>query len=353
LRMADRVLIIILCYNGADYLRDCLSSLSKLNYSKDSFEILVIDNASTDNSVATINSLQSTINNLILIQNKTNLGFATGNNIGLQYAINHNFDYVYLLNQDTVVEPDFLEKAVEIGESDIQIGAVQSKLLLFQDKTKINSIGNEIHYLGFGFAGGYQLPDQELEVREITYSSGAASLYRILALKQVGLFNPDFFMYHEDTDLGWRLWLFGFKIILAPKSVVYHKYEFSRSIQKYYFMERNRYLVLLQNYKWQTLLLIGPACALMDVVMFFYSFFAGWWRENLKVCWYFCHLKNWQKIIKTRRRVQSKRKITDREMVERFVGKIEFQDLDNPLLTNLVNPVFNLYWQIVKRLIFW
>jgi len=348
--MDKKVLIVILVYNGAQYLRDCLSSVAKIDYPADKFEVVVIDNASADNSVEYI---KNNFGNFRLFPLKENIGFAAGNNIGLQYGIDHGFDYVYLLNQDTAVEPDFLAKALNVAESDNKIGAVQSKLLLYQDKNKINSIGNEIHYLGFAFAGGYQLPDKTMPPREITYPSGACTLFRVAALKEVGLLNPDFFMYHEDADLGWRLWLGGWRIMLAPDSVVYHKYEFSRSIKKYYYMERNRYLVLLQNYKMATLILIMPAAILMDIAMFFYSFIAGFWREEFKVYRYFFQPRVWGKIVKTREDIQKKRKVKDKEIIKRFCGKIEFQDLNNPLLTKIVNPVFDWYWHLVKPLIKW
>ena len=348
--MSPKVLVVILVYNGAQYLRDCLSSLTQINYPRDNFEILVIDNASTDDSAAYLKSDWAEIK---LVINEENIGFAAGNNIGLRYGIDRGFDYVYLLNQDTAVEPDFLQAAVKLAESDSKIGAVQSKLLLYDDKSKINSIGNEIHYLGFAFAGGYQLPDSGIKEAEITYPSGASVLFKVSALKQVGLFNEEFFMYHEDADLGWRLWLSGFKVMLAPDSVVYHKYEFSRSIKKYYYMERNRYLVILQNYKLATIILISPACLLMDVAMFFYSFIGGWWKEELRVYNYFLLPRSWVKLLKTRKEVQKKRKVGDREIIKRFAGKIQFQDIQNPLLKYIANPVFNLYWQIIKRIIWW
>jgi len=346
----SRVLIVILVYNGADYIGDCLSSLAKIIYSKDSFEILVIDNASTDNSVAAIKRNFAEIK---LIENEHNIGFAAGNNIGFKYAADNGFDYVYLLNQDTVVEPDFLDRVVEVGRSDKKIAAVQSKLLLYNDKGKINSIGNEIHYLGFGFAGGHQTADLELKPLEITYSSGSACLLDVSKLREVGYFNPEFFMYHEDMDLGWRIWLTGFKCMLAPKSVVYHKYEFSRSIKKYYFMERNRYLVLIQNYKLGTLLLIIPACLVMEAGLLLYSFVTGFWIQKFKAYSYFLNIKSWQKLFKARKFVQSKRKVGDKEIVKRFVGKIEFQDIDNPVLKYIANPVFNFYWQVIKNFIWW
>jgi len=348
--MSKKVLIIIVAYNSSDYIGDCLSSLGGVDYPRDSFDVLVIDNASTDGSMDQIRKDWPAVK---LIVNQKNLGFAGGNNIGFQYAVDNGFDYIYLLNQDTVVRPDFLTQAIISAEAEPDIGAVQSKLLLYQDKTKINSIGNEIHFLGFAFAGGYKQPDRPLPAREITYPSGAAVLIKVAALNRVGFFNPEFFMYHEDVDLGWRIWLEGYKIKLAPGSIVYHKYEFSRSIKKYYYMERNRYLVILQNYKLATLLLIAPAVCLMDLGMFIYSFAAGWWREELRVWAYFFRFSNWSKILANRRRVQKNRLVTDREIIKRFVGKIEFQDLDNPVLRYVINPVFNLYWQLVRCLIRW
>jgi GT2 family glycosyltransferase len=348
--MNKKVLIVILSFNAADFLRDCLSSLTKITYPKDKFEILVIDNASTDNSVE---YLKKNWVEIKLIINKRNLGFAAGNNIGMQYAIDNKFDYVYLLNQDRVVKPDFLEKAIEIEEKEEKIGGIQSKLLLYQEKGKINSIGNEIHYLGFAFAGGYQLPDSEMETKEITYPSGASVLLKTKVLKEVGLFNEEFFAYHEDVDLGWRLWLAGYQVMLAPKSVVYHKYEFSRSIKKYYFMERNRYLTMVQNYKLATLLLVTPACLLMELGLLLFSFINGFWLEKLKAYGYFLKPKSWVRLLKTRQEIQNQRKIKDKDIIKRFVGKIEFQDIQNPLLKYIGNPLFNLYWQVVKNLIWW
>ena len=347
--MNKRVLIIITTYNSSDYIGDCLSSLAKVNYPTNDFEILVIDNDSHDGSVDYIKNSWPQIK---LVETGHNLGFAAGNNVGFKYAIDHNFGYVYLLNQDTVVDPDFLVEAVKVAESNEKNGAVQSKLLLHQTN-KINSIGNQIHYLGFAFAGGYQLPNQSLKVKEIAYPSGASVLIKVSVLKEVGFFNPDFFMYHEDTDLGWRIWLYGYKVLLAPDSVVYHKYEFSRSIKKYYYMERNRRIVIMQNYHLGTVLLILPALILMDLAMLVYSFPAGWGREYVKSLLYFLKLSNWKKIIKNRKLVQKNRRVSDRFMAKKIIGKIEFQDLKNPLLIYLANPVLNFYWQVVKRVIWW
>lgn len=351
-KMSDskRVLIVIVSYNGAEYIGDCLSSVYKSTYPRADFKVLIVDNASTDNTVELIKNQYSDV---ALIEKEKNVGFVGGNNIGMQYAIDHSYDYVYLLNQDTVVEPNFLDQVVDLAETKNDIAAVQSKLLLFENKEQINSVGNQIHYLGFGFAGGHKTPDRELSVQEITYASGAAMLVRVSVLKDIGLFNKDFFMYHEDTDLGWRMWLAGYRVLLEPSSIVYHKYEFSRSIKKFYYMERNRYLTIFQNYHILTILVILPALLIMDGAMFVYSFFAGWWKENFRVFTWLWSPKAWRMIQKTRRRVQATRKRSDREIIQKFVGRIEFQDLQNPLLNKVANPLFDAYWKVAQKFIWW
>jgi len=341
-----KVLLVIITYNAAEYLGDCLSSVARARYPRESFKVLVVDNGSTDGSV---DFIRTNFSDVEVIVNEKNFGFAGGNNVGMRYAIDHNFDYVYLLNQDTVVDADFINEVVAEARTDARIGAVQSKLLLHDKPELLNSRGNMIHYLGFAFAGGYLERDRPLKVSEIAYASGASCLLSVSALKEVGLFNDSFFMYHEDTDLGWRLWLSGRRV----KSVVYHKYEFSKSIKKYYFMERNRYLVLLQNYKLPTLLLISPALLAMDFAMVVYAMRSGWWREELAACNYFFYPKSWRSILAARRHVQKKRRVKDRDVIRRFTGKIEFQDLPNPLLQHIGNPIFNGYWQLVKRIIWW
>lgn len=373
--MPDKsVAIIVLIYNGSEYIGDLFTSLEKINYRRDKFEIVIVDNASTDKSVEMMKNIIAQIHppypplskggeggslnlNCHLIVNEKNLGFAAGNNIGLQYAIDKNFDYVYLLNQDTVVEPDFLANAIKVIESEQDIAAVQSRLMHYKNKEIINSIGNCIHFLGFGYAGGNgesaKSYKQKAISSEITYASGAAVLIRIDHLKKIGLLNKDFFMYHEDLDWGWRAWLKGYKILLAPESVVYHKYEFSRSIKKYYYMERNRRLVLLQNYKLPTLILISPVYFLMSLMMLSYSFLAGWGGEQLKVVKYFLNFKNWQQAFICRRAIQQSRKVRDKFMLDKFVGMISYQETTSPILKYAVNPFLNICFILIKGIVWW
>lgn len=347
-----KVAVIIVNYNGEKYLPDCLESIAKVNYNG-LFKVVVVDNNSEDNSLPIIKSFDNL--QIKLIENEKNLGFAEGNNMGIRWAMENGFDYVYLLNQDTIVEPDFLSRAVELAKSDDKISSVQSLLLLWPKRDKINSWGNEIHYLGFGYSGGYKRKYNESKIKdkEINYSSGAGCLLKLKALKEIGLFDSDLFMYHEDLDLGWRMKLAGYKNMLASKSIVYHKYEFSRSIKKFYYMERNRYIVILKNYKWATLFLIGPALDFMELGMLLFSFFNGTYKQRFKVYKYIFNSKNLEAIFDKREKVQRLRKTSDRTISKNFAGSIDFQDLKNPILKYFVNPLFNFYWLIAKLFILW
>ena len=348
--MASRVAVVIINYNSSEYIGDCLSSLKKITYPSANLTLVVVDNASIDNSLVIV---RERFPQAVILKNSKNLGFAEGNNVGMRYALQHDFAYMYLLNQDTEVSPDFLTAAVEVANRHPDAAAIQSKLLLFADKTRVNSIGNEIHYLGFAFAGGHTTADRPLPVSEITYPSGAAVLLRAEALRQVGLFDADFFMYHEDVDLGWRFWLEGWRVLRAPDSVVYHKYQFSRSISKWYYMERNRYLTIFQNYKIGTLLLLGPALLGLAVAMACYSLYAGWFRELARVYGYFLRPATWRNVVAKRRQIQARRRISDRAITQRFVSRIDFQDVDSYLVRNVLNPATSLYWRAVKPLLHW
>lgn len=348
------VYIIIVTYDAEKYIKDCLVSVFSFLPKESNVNVVVVDNNSSDNTTEFIKENYPQIK---LIENKENLGFAGGNNLGMKYAMDRGADYIYLLNQDTIVEEDWLNKALSLAESNFQAGAVQSLLMLWPEKGRINSWGNEIHFLGFGFAGGYRkqlaIDNGQLISKEIAYASGAAVLLRVSTLKEIGIFNPEFFMYHEDLDLGWRMNLAGYKILLAPKSIVYHKYEFSRSIKKYYYMERNRFWVLFQNYKWLTLILFLPALMVMNIGLLFSAWRGGWLREEFRAYKYYFNGRAWKNLLDNRKIIQSKRKVKDQEILKLFTGKIDFQDVETLFIKFILNPIFNLYFKICRLIIWW
>jgi len=343
-----KVFIIIVNYNGQKYLPALFSSLDKQTTKA---EIILVDNHSTDNSVVFV---EQSYPDVKIIKNQENLGFAQGNNVGIQYALDNKADYIALLNQDTRVEPDWLEKLIKKMEADKKIASSQPTILLWPDKDKINSLGNEIHFLGFGFTRGNGenisfLNKNDLnkdDIKEVTYCSGAACVFRVEALKQVGLFDERLFMYHEDLDLGWRFRLAGYKNVLVSEAVIYHEYHFSQAKYKYYYMERNRYWVLLKNYRLFTLLLILPAMIVMELGLWLFAIIKGWWWEKLKG--YFSLLFNLAYILEERYKIQKLRKVSDRRITRLFVSSIDYQEISNPLLKYIGNPLMVVYWNLAK-----
>ncbi|MDO8581574.1 MAG: glycosyltransferase family 2 protein [bacterium] len=377
-----KISVVLLTYNGKKYLPDLFASLQKTACAYP-WQLIVVDNASTDGTAEWLTNYESGIknqgdrqlhNSLFIIHNSTNAGFAAGNNVGIRKALADGAEYVVLLNQDTVVDPNWLTELVVAAESDETIGAVQARLMLWDKKDTVNSLGNEIHFLGFGYTSGYkktyaaygrhpvngggnltayrigrQLTTDNYP--EITYASGAAVLYRAKALREVGLFDESLWMYHDDLDLGWRLWRAGWKNVLAHVSVVYHKYEFSRSIKKYYFMERNRFLVLFENYSLRTLVLIAPALVVMELGLFVKAIVSGWGKEKLRAYAYFFQLSAWRMVLEKRKEKQKFFRCPERELLARFTGVIAFQDLQSSVLTYIANPIFNAYWQIIQYIL--
>ena len=346
-----KVAVIVLTFNSSKYLDGCFGTLEKMNSEGLEADVLVVDNGSSDGTPAEIRRRWPSFG---VVDTGSNLGFASGNNVGIRLAIERGADYVFLLNHDTEVEPNFLVEAVRAAESDPRVGSVQSLLLLHPDRELVNSTGNAVHFLGFGYCQDYRRRVDRIDaetVREIPYASGAAVLCRSAALKQVGDFDERFFMYHDDLDLGWRLRLAGYRNVLVPKSVVWHKYEFSRSIGKWYYMERNRYLVLFKNLRLWTLIVLAPWLVMAEAGMAVPAAFGGWWGKKVRALAYFLRPSVWRHIIKERERVAVWRKVSDREIFALFTPTIRDQEKASLFAMWVANPLLEVAWRIVRPFI--
>ena len=172
-------------------------------------------------------------------------------------------------------------------------------------------------------------------------------------MKDAGLLDPDFFLYQEDADLGWRIRLRGWTVLRAPESVVYHKYHFSSRPEKFYYLERNRYLMIFKNYKIATLLLFAPALLCMQCGMALYAIAAGWRSQEWRACAWFLSLDHWRSLWRARRQVQASRHASDAKILSLYKGTVDFEGLRSTLWKKAANPLFNLYWKIIQRCIFW
>ena len=246
----DKVSVIILNYNGrrnlGEILHRCIESVLATDYAV--FDVLFVDNGSSDDSV---NYIKKTFSDprLHVIETGQNLGFAEGNNVGIRAA---DGKYIALLNSDTYVDKDWLKELVKaIQPSDV--GAVQSKLLQMDKIDLLDCGGGFIDYYGYHFERGRG--EKSFTCNEsdpIFYAKGAGVLFKADVLVKAGLFGSDIFMYFDETDLCWRIWLSGYKVVFSPGSVVFHKSgstasKLQQKTRTYYYT-RNHLLVLLKNY---------------------------------------------------------------------------------------------------------
>jgi len=244
--------IIIVNYNGIKFIKRCLNSV--LNSDYPNFEVIFVDNASIDGSYELVKKLFGSNSRLTIIRNNKNLGFTGGTNLGFWYA---KGDYIVFLNYDTEVSQNWLKVLVEIMNSNLRIGAAQCKLLNLYDKRRIDSAGQFIDPLGYGYPRGDEEDIGQYDnVEEIFYADGAALIVKRLIINQVSLnglpFDSDYFGYYEDADLCWRVRLRGYKVVLIPTSIVYH----ARTAAKLHKMSsylifshaKNRIMTLIKNY---------------------------------------------------------------------------------------------------------
>lgn len=357
-----RVWIITVLWKSAEFLPALFEGLVALDYPRELLEMHFVDNNPGDGSAELVSQLMMRhAGRLPKIETHTpgyNSGFAGGNNLVIRKAITSNVPYVYLLNHDAAFEPMALREAVAVAATDPQIGSVQSLLVLADHPEEINSRGNAIHYLGMGYCLGYHekretVVNRDSNVEWIAYASGAAVLYRVSTLRDVGLLDETLWMYHEDLDLGWRILLAGYRNALATKSVVRHRYEFLRSIQKWYWMERNRIAVVLKNYHLLTILLLIPQFLIAEVALYAYALKGGYWREKIKAVWWFCTPRAWAFLLRGRSQSARIRKISDRRLLNAFTPVIAYQEFEDPFIKAVVNPAWRILFSLTKLMVMW
>ncbi|KKW41751.1 MAG: hypothetical protein UY92_C0014G0076 [Candidatus Magasanikbacteria bacterium GW2011_GWA2_56_11] len=360
-----KIAIVYLSFHCEPYLDDVISSLKRLTYPKDRVEFIIVDNPHPEYGPS-VKYIEETVLPLsgaeiphvtILPQTK-NLGFAGGNNAGVAWALARDFDYVFFHNNDGFMAANCLEPLIAAMEADKTIGTAQSLMLLHPETELVNSTGNAFQYLGFGFCNEYRqrLADLELPpVKNVAYASGAALMVRCELIRQYGAWDEDFFLYHEDLEWSFRLRLVGYRSVMVRDSIFYHKYQFSRSITKFYWMERNRYGTMLMFFRWPTLLILAPMALALELGLILFALKGGWFGERVKVYRYWLERANWQLWLGKRRRIQALRKIKDRDLFKLAVPGIYFQDktTDNPVVNYIGNPIMTAYFWLVKLIVWW
>lgn len=243
------VSIIIVNWNGWKDTLECLESIFKINYPN--YDIIVVDNHSQDDSINQLKNY-SVNNNFKLIENEENYGFAEGNNIGIKYALKYlNPKYILLLNNDTIVDKNFLKELTSVGEKYTKSGILGPKIYSYDNPDIIWSAGCKISWK---FARGIQIgsgktdKDQYDNPEEVAYISGSAFLIKTDTIKNIGLMDNIYFLYFEESDWTLRANQAGYKSLYVPSAKVWHKVSrsgggISKPIGLYY-ITRNRWIFM-------------------------------------------------------------------------------------------------------------
>ena len=272
--MAPLVSVVIINHNGIAFVEDCLKSVLSNNYP--SFEVIFVDNNSTDGSLEFVKQNFSQDHRLKTIENKASLGPAVGRNKGIAIA---KGKYVAFLDNDTEADPAWLSELVKVFESDPEIGAAQIKLLKTEPRDTFDYAGDYLTPLGFlsERARGAKDIGQFDYVCDIFSAKSAAMAIRKDVLDKIGGFDEDFYMYLEETDICWRVWLSGYRVVFSPKSIVYHAYGTKKKLQSRYYPNytvryygcRNYITTLLKNLGTINLIKILPLQILSFFVLAF------------------------------------------------------------------------------------
>lgn len=214
------VAILIINWNGYALTKDCLESLKALDYGN--FKTVLVDNGSVDGSGE---KLKNEFPEIELLPSPENLGFTGGNNLGIQWALDHIFDYVLLLNNDTVVEPGFLDPLVSFLEQNPDYGAVQPKIMLEAERDKIwNAGGGYFKWLEMTWSVGIgKIDDGQFDQEKDTpWITGCAMLIRSAIIREAGMLDSRFFAYYEDVEWSFRIKKQGYRLRYFPQSKIFH-----------------------------------------------------------------------------------------------------------------------------------
>jgi len=365
--MNPRVTIITLNWNGWQDTIECLESLYHVDY--DNYDIILVDNASTDKSLAEIDAYcrkelklaSRTTQYLIrqkltrvtlydkvsvelgtgrrgegtqlharcaltVIQNDQNYGFAEGNNIAVAYALNAlHPDYVLLLNNDTVVDRRFLSPLVNAAKRDQRIGLMQPKIIRYADST-IESTGIRCNTLLYSTPRGLFEIDQgqydNNKEHGFFYASGACVFIGIDFLEALSgeCFDPQLFAYYDDVDLSWVARLIGYKVVYCPASVCYHKGGATFGVETpvvLYLAQRNRLRLMIKNYSLRTIVFLLPLAIVLRFLLLALDWVLNYDSSSMfsflrGLCW---NVLNLRSALILRRRIQSKRKLRDHEIM--------------------------------------
>ncbi len=337
---APRLSVVILAYlDEPDLEASVRSALASIGVD---VEVVLVDNGSTDGAVDRLDGTPG----VRVLRPGRNLGFAGGCNAGAAVATG---DLIALLNGDAVAQPTAMAALARAAQRP-DIGVASACVTLADEPSLLNSRGSDVHFLGFGWSGGFREPVADhLVETEVVGASGAAMVMRRALWDELGGFLDDYFAYLEDTELSIRCWQRGLRVVYVPEALVRHRYEFSRNPRKYYLLERNRLLLVLTLYQARTLAVLLLPLLLAEGATFAMALAGGWGRE--KVAGWGWLLRNRRLVATRRRQLQQERTVPDRSLAGRLVANLDPGNYPLPPVVRPFDALLAAYWRVARRLL--
>jgi len=322
---APLVSIIIVNFNGLKWLPECFGSLNQQTFQD--FEVIFVDNASSDGSVGYV---QKNYPQTKIVENNQNFGFAKGNNLGYEVS---SGDYILLLNNDTRLDKEYLKNFIKVFDELPNCGVAQSKLLLMSVNSMIDSAGS--FWTGSTFLNHFGHGKKDSLEYDSSYqvfsAKGASFLVRREVIEHIGLFDVEFWCYYEETDFCHRAWLAGYEVWYYPKAVCYHNLGSTSSLlrrDKVMFHNlKNKYISFIKNFEFRNMVryILIYSCILNFylVLMLF--------KGRLKIVWSILRsqvyvIRNFESIWRKRQQIQRLRKVSDREILKNLTMEMGFRD---------------------------
>lgn len=332
-----RVSAVVLAYLAEPWLEPCVHAL--LGARGVEIEVVLVDNGCTDGAVDRLRN----VSGVHVVGQGDNLGFSGGCNLGASIATG---EYLALVNGDLVVEPDALARLVVVAR-DPDVGIAAGSVRLADDPERLNTAGNEIHFLGFSWVGGFgELARERAIDRDVAGAMGALACMRREVWDDLGGFAEQYFAFHEDAELSWRCWQRGLRVHYVADAVGLHRYEFDREPRKLYLAERNRLIFVMTCWDARTLVLVMPPLLAVEAAVILAAARDGWIADKVAGWrWLFAN-RRW---IRSRRaNVQQSRTVGDRKLAHRMATRLDAQNFPIPDALRPLDALLGAYWRIVR-----
>ena len=335
----DRLGIVLVAYDNADSIAQLLAALSEEKRTGD--RIVLVDNLPPHDCARIAEGVAA----VDVVIRSENVGFGAGCNRGAA-AIEDEVELLLFLNPDSTPERGAITRLREGGEEE---WAAWSGLLLLPDGT-INSAGNTVHLSGLSWCAGYgEQPDGYRPPAAPVALSGADMVVRSHVWKRLGGFAPDYFLYYEDTDLSFRLRSMGYELGIVREARIGHDYEFDKSPQKWFYLERNRYLFTLRTWPLAVLLVLLPLRFVTEPGLWLVSVFQG--RLLIRIRAVASFFRALPRAVKERRRISRQRVLSAYEFLQMLEPRIDTPLLSRVVRNGLVSAVFVGYYRIAALLL--